>query len=65
MNKLNNLKGSTTLLFNKGKRPIIQDFEGRIKSIPLLKEESRIISKDLKIKFYQLRDPERKISYKD
>ena len=44
--------GSTTLLLNKGKRPIIQDFKGRIKDITLLKEEPRIISKDLKIKFY-------------
>ena len=45
-----------TLLFNKGKRPIIQDFKGRIKNITLLKKELGMISKDLKIKFYQLRD---------
>ena len=48
--------GSTILLLNKGKRPIIQDFKGRTINITLLKEESRIISKDLKIKFYQLKN---------
>ena len=45
-------KNSTILLFNKGKRPIIQDFKGRIKDIILLKDKPRIISKDLKVKFY-------------
>ena len=56
--------GNTTLLLNKGKRPIIQDFKGRIKSIFLLKEEPEIINKDLKVKFYQLKDLEQKILYK-
>ena len=31
----------------------------------LLEEEPKIISKDLKVKFYQLRDPERRMLYKD
>ena len=43
---------STTLLLNKGKRPIIQDFKDKTKDITLPKKELRIISKDLKIKFY-------------
>ena len=47
---------STTLLLNKGKRPIVQDFKDKIKDITLLEEELRIISKDLKVKSYQLRD---------
>ena len=46
------IKGSTTLLLNKGKRPIIQDFKGTSKSIPLLEEELRMISKDPEVKFY-------------
>ena len=45
-------RSSAILLFNKGKRPIIQDFKGRIKNIILLKEEPGIISKDLKVKSY-------------
>ena len=53
------------LSLNKGKRPIIQDFKGRTKSITLLKKESRIISKNLKVKFYQLRDLEQRIPYKN
>ena len=35
-------------MLDKGKKPIIQDFEGRTKNIILLKKEPRIISKDLK-----------------
>ena len=42
--------GSTTLSLNKGTRPIVQDFKGRIKNITLLKNKPRIISKDLEIK---------------
>ena len=34
------------------KRPIIQDFKGRIKNIILLKNEPKIINKNLEIKFY-------------
>ena len=49
---------STILLLNKGKRLIIQDFKGRTINITLLKNKPRIISKDLKVKFYQLRDLE-------
>ena len=30
----------------------MQDLKVRIKSIPLLKKKPRIISKDLKVKFY-------------
>ena len=37
---------------NKGKRLIVQDFKGRINNITLLEKELRIISKDLKVKFY-------------
>ena len=37
---------------------MVQDFEGRIKDIILLENKPRIISKNLKIKFYQLRDLE-------
>ena len=44
--------GSTILLLNKGKRPIVQNFKGWIKDIPLLKSKFGVISKDLKIKFY-------------
>ena len=40
------------LLLNKGKKPIIQDFKGKIKDVTLLENKPRIISKDLKIKFY-------------
>ena len=47
---------SITLLLNKGERFIIQDFEGRTKNITLLKNKPKIISKDPKIKSYQLRD---------
>ena len=43
----------------------MQDFKGRIKSIPLLEEEPRIINKNLKVKFYQLRDLEQKMLYKN
>ena len=57
--------GSTILLLNKGKRPIIQDFKGKIKDVTLLEDEPRIISKDLKVRSYQLRDLERRILYKD
>ena len=35
---------------------MVQDFKGKIKDIILLKDKLRMISKDLKIKFYQLRD---------
>ena len=40
------------LFRSKGKKPIIQDFKGKIKDITLLEEEPRIINKDLKIKSY-------------
>ena len=43
---------SSDLSLNKGKRPIVQDFKGRTKNITLLEEESKMISKDLKVKFY-------------
>ena len=46
------------LLLNKDKRPIVQDFKGKTKDVTLLENKLRIISKDLKIKFYQLRDLE-------
>ena len=51
-NKLSNEKGSATLLLNKGKRPIIQDVKGKTKDIILLKNKFKIISKNLKVKFY-------------
>ena len=44
---------------------MVQDFKGKIKDITLLKNKPRIISKDLKIKFYQLRDLEQKMLYKN
>ena len=56
--KLSNQEGSTTPLLNKGKRPIVQDFEGRIKDIILPEDKPRIISKDLKVRSHQLRDLE-------
>ena len=43
----------------------MQDFKGRTKNITLLKKELKIINKDLEVKFYQLRDPERRMLYKD
>ena len=43
---------------------MVQDFEGRIKDITLPEEEPGIINKDPKIKFYQLRDLERRMPYK-
>ena len=52
-------------MLNKGKRPIIQDFEGRTKNVTLLEDKPKIISKDLEVKSYQLRDLERRMLYKD
>ena len=37
---------------------MVQDFKSRIKDITLPENKLRIISKDLKVKFYQLRDLE-------
>ena len=37
---------------------MIQDFKDKIKNITLLEDKLGIISKDLKIKFYLLRDLE-------
>ena len=44
---------------------MVQDFKSKTKDITLLKNKSGIISKDLKVKFYQLRDLERRMLYKD
>ena len=44
---------------------MVQDFKGKTKDITLLKDEFGIISKNLKIKFYQLSDLEQRILYKN
>ena len=44
---------------------MVQDFKGKTKDITLLENKPGIISKDLKIKSYQLRDLERRIPYKN
>ena len=44
---------------------MVQNFKGKIKDITLLKNKFRIISKNLKVKSYQLRDLEQRILYKD
>ena len=43
----------------------MQDFKSKTKNITLLEKKSKIISKDLKVKFYQLRDLKQKMLYKD
>ena len=35
---------------------MVQDFKGKIKDITLPENKPKIISKDLEVKFYQLRD---------
>ena len=44
---------------------MVQDFKSKTKDVTLLKDKPGIISKDLKIKSYQLRDLERRMPYKD
>ena len=44
---------------------MVQDFKGRIKDITLLEDKPGIISKNLKIKSYQLRDLKQRILYKN
>ena len=60
-----NQKGSAILSLDKGKRPIVQDFEGRTKDVTLLEDEPGMISKDLEVKSHQLRDLERRMLYED
>ena len=43
----------------------MQDFKNKTKNITLLEKKSKIISKDLKVKFYQLRDLEQRMPYKN
>ena len=44
---------------------MVQDFKNRIKNITLLKNKPEIINKDLEVKFYQLKDLEQKMLYKN
>jgi hypothetical protein len=60
-----NQKGSATSSLDKGKRPIVQDFEGRTKDVTLPEDEPGMISKDPEVKSHQLRDPERRMPYED
>ena len=43
----------------------MQDFKGRTKNIILLKSKPKMINKDLKVKFYQLRDLKWRMPYKN
>ena len=53
------------MIFAHSERPIVQDFEGRTKDVTLPEDEPGMISKDLEIKSYQLRDLERRMPYKN
>ena len=64
-NEPSNQEGSATPSLDKGKRPIVQNFTGRIRSIHLPESESGVISKDPEVKSHQLRDPERRMPYED
>ena len=44
---------------------MVQDFKGKTKDVILLEDKLRIINKNLKVKFYQLRDLEWRILYKN
>ena len=44
---------------------MVQDFKDKIKNVTLLEDKLKIINKNLEVKFYQLRDLEQRILYKD
>ena len=44
---------------------MVQDFKNKTKNIILPEDKLKIISKDLEVKFYQLRDLEQRILYKN